>query len=385
MSQKKSATQTKSQQVLSVKKLPAKSSKAQKPFSIDVKRDRKDYKSITAFIKRDYSEVADSEMPVNLKPMLATITSDPFNNKDWQFEIKWDGYRALAYLHKGDVQLSSRNNLSFNDKYPPVVKALKEWPVNAVVDGEIVVLSENGNADFNGLQYWKQFQKGEIVFYAFDILWLEGIDLMGEPLIKRREILKKILPDKGLIRYSDDIEEFGVDFFKAAKENKVEGIIAKRKDSIYMPGQRTHSWYKIKAEKRHEAVICGYTRNTGTDRLFSSLVLGMYQGKELVFIGQIGTGWNALIQKDIMRQMKPLKVNASPFPIVPPTNAETVWIRPKLVCEVKYTELTKEGVMRHPSFQGMREDKKASEVQLQNDIIIPKERNIKHNKWYRHQ
>ena len=357
-----------------VKKIPS------KKIVIEAVTAKKDYKGLVQRIRRNYRD--HSPMPHDLKPMLTTIIPEPFNDRDWTFEIKWDGYRALAYVNEGTIELRSRNNLPFNDKYPSIVEALQKWPVNAVLDGEVVVLNEQGKTDFNGLQYWKQRQQGQLLYYVFDLLWLDGIDLTKEPLVKRKELLKKILPDAGPIRYSDDIEEFGIDLFQAAKTQNLEGIIAKKKDSLYNPGARTQNWYKIKAEKRHEAVICGYTRKKDTDRLFSSLVLGMYQGKELIFIGQVGTGWNAAMQKDLLKQMKPLQKAQSPFSDVPPTNAETVWLQPQLVCEVKYTELTKEGIMRHPSFQGLRDDKKAAEVQLANDIIIPKKRNLKQHKWF---
>ncbi|GAC1427046.1 MAG: non-homologous end-joining DNA ligase [Flavisolibacter sp.] len=366
-------------------KLPAKKARVDNSLTVNVRQDRKDYSFIVSKIKKELNIKGISKMPVHLKPMLATITAEAFNDKDWQFEIKWDGYRAIVYNEKGTVDIRSRNNLSFNANYPPIYQAFEQWPVNAVIDGEIVVLSEKGSADFNSLQYWKQFQNGILVYYAFDLLWLEGLDLTSQPLSKRREILKKILPDKGVIRYSDDIEEYGIDLFEAVKKSGMEGIIAKKRDSVYTAGQRTKLWYKIKAEKRHEAVICGYTRKADSDRLFSSLILGMYEGKNLVFIGQVGTGWGREVQKEIMDQMKPLFINTSAFEQIPSTNDRTFWIKPKLICEVKYTELTKEGVMRHPSFQGMRIDKKADEVQLNNDIVIPKVRNLKRNKWFKHQ
>ena len=326
------------------------------PIRIDAKA-QKQYKSTIELIKRKLSNEPRSAIPKDLKPMLASVTEQPFNSEEWQFEIKWDGYRALAYLNNGKVQLRSRNNLSFDQKYVAVFEALKQWPINAVIDGEIIVLNEDGKADFKSLQDWQLAPTGHLVYYIFDIIWLDGISLVNLPLTERQNILKQITPDSNIIRYSDSIDDYGIDFYNIAKENSLEGIIAKRKDSLYQPGYRTKNWLKIKIEQRHEAVICGYTRNKDTDRLFSSLLLANYANEQLHYIGQVGTGFTEAMQQDIMRKMKPLVTKAAPVDNVPKLGKETVWIKPVLVCEVKYTELTPEGVMRHPSFQGLREDK----------------------------
>ncbi len=310
-------------------------------------------------------DTAKSAMPSNLKPMLAGIIDEAFNKGDWQFEIKWDGYRSLTYLQKGNVQLRSRNNLSFNEKYKPVYEALKAWPINAVIDGEIVVLNEEGHADFEGLQKWYQFEQGTLVYFVFDILWLEGHNLMELTLTERRDILKQLVPSNYIIRYSDSIDEYGIDFFKVAQQNGLEGIIAKQKNATYSPGYRTKSWLKIKAETRHEAVICGYTKNKDTDRLFSSLVLGIAEGEKVKFIGQVGTGFTGASQKNIFEKLKPLFTDDCPFEKIPKTGVPTFWVKPHLVCEVKYTELTSEGLMRHPSFQGLRKDKTIADLNLE--------------------
>ncbi len=345
-----------------LKRIPVKNDKAKNknlaatPIWIDAKK-QKQYKSIVELIKRKISDQPKTVIPRDLKPTLASIIEEPFNGEEWQFEIKWDGYRALSYLNDGKVQLRSRNNLSFDQKYVPVYEALKQWPVNAVIDGEIIILNELGKADFKALQDWQHTKTGELAYYVFDILWLDGISIMNLPLSERQDILKQLIPETGIIRYSDCIDECGVDFYKIAKENGLEGIIAKRKNSTYQPGHRTKSWLKVKVEQRHEAVICGYARNKDTDRLFSSLLLGLYEDEELRYIGQVGTGFNAAMQTHIMKKIKPLITRTVPFDVEPNLGKETVWIRPSLVCEVKYTELTPEGVMRHPSFQGLREDK----------------------------
>ena len=346
------------------KAAPLRKGRVRKTLDIDV-RSSQQFKSTIDLIKRKLRDQPKSSLPHDLKPMLATITEEPFNNSEWQFEIKWDGYRSLAYLDKGSVQLRSRNNLSFNQKYPRITEALKKWPVNAVVDGEIVVLNNEGKSDFKALQEWQYQQSGEMFFYVFDILWLDGISLMNLPLAERKDILKQLTPESGLIRYSESIDEIGIDFYAIAKQNGLEGIIAKEKNSLYQPGLRTKSWLKIKVEHKHEAVICGFTRNKDTDRLFSSLVLGVFKENQLVFMGQVGTGFTEATQAELMKKMKPLITKVCPFQDVPKTTAPTVWIKPSLVCEVKYTELTPDGLMRHPSFQGLREDKTILDINIE--------------------
>jgi bifunctional non-homologous end joining protein LigD len=360
----------KNKAAVSVKKLPTKKAappraRKQTPTEdlvIDIRPDRKDYSSIVELIKRNFKEAPKTKMPENLKPMLATLVDEAFNSDDWQFELKMDGYRALAYVSSGKADLRSRNNNTFNEQFRPITDALGEWRINAVVDGEIVVLDERGVPDFSGIQQWMRKKEGQLVYYVFDILWLDGISLMDEPLYKRREVLKQLAPEGGIIRFSDHIDDSGLDFFELARKNNLEGIIAKRKDSTYTPDSRTRNWLKIKAEQRHEAIIGGFTRNHDSDRDFSSLLLGVYEEDELKFIGQVGTGFNAALLDELMKKMRPLVTKNCPFETEPKLDAPTTWIKPFYVCEVKYTELTKEGLMRHASFQGLREDKAAFEL-----------------------
>ena len=315
-------------------------------------------------------------IPKNLKPMLATLVDKPFDNKDWVYEVKWDGYRTLAYLNKGKVDLRSRNNKSFNEKFYSIYNALQEWSVNAVIDGEIVVLDEKGVSHFGTLQNWRSEADGQLFFYVFDILWLEGYNLMDLPLIERREILKQIVPVEGNIRLSENFNVSGKEFFEAADKLGLEGIIAKEAESTYTPDIRTKSWLKIKTSERHEAIICGYTLNEGSAKQFSALILGVYEGDELKLIGQVGTGFTDKLQKEIKNKLKPLITKKCPFNEVPeinkpsrfrpkPPKAEVNWVRPELVCEVSYTELTADGVMRHPSFEGLRIDKDPEEVKTE--------------------
>lgn len=360
---------------LSLKRIPSKNATPKKKNKntaptgsfIDLRPDKRDYSSIVELVKRNFPDAAKTKMPADLKPMLATLVDAPFNDAGWQFEMKLDGYRSLAYLKSGKVDLRSRNNNNFNAKFQPVFEALKEWNINAIVDGEIVVLNEEGRPDFGGIQNWNRHKKGELVFYVFDLIWLDGLDLTNEPLYKRREALKHLVPDKGIIRFSDHIDEIGTEFYEIAKRNNLEGIIAKQRNAPYLINTRTKTWLKIKIEQRHEAIICGFTKKHDSDRLFSSLVLGIYENDRLKFIGQSGTGWNAEMMNELMKKMKPLITKGCPFDEEPRLSSPTTWLKPFLVCEVKYTEITSEGVMRHASFQGLREDKTAEELNIEKE------------------
>ena len=333
----------------------------------------KEYDEIVSEILGSLSRKKKSAMPEDLRPMLATLIDEPFNEPGWIYEVKWDGYRTLAYMDKGKVELRSRNNNSFVEKFYPVYTALKNWPVKAIVDGEIVVVNEQGLSEFSPLQNWRSEADGELLMYVFDILWLNGIDCMELPLTERRDILRRLIPADGIIKFSENFEATGTEFFEVAKKLKLEGIIAKKADSIYSADTRTKNWLKIKTEQRHEAIITGYTRNEGSNKLFSALILGVYENDELLFIGQAGTGFSDKMQAEILKKLRPLETKKCPFKQEPvinkptrfrpnPPKADVTWLKPKLVCEVRYQELTGDGIMRHPSFQGMREDKLSSEV-----------------------
>lgn len=312
-------------------------------------------------------------LPGDLKPMLATLTTDPFDDPEWMYEVKWDGYRALAYLNKGKVELRSRNNNVFNEKFFPVYKAMKLWPVKAVVDGEVVVINKQGHSRFTDIQNWRSEADGELVFYVFDILWLNGIELINLPLTERRDLLRQIVPPQGIIKMSENFETSCNEFLAVAQKMGLEGIIAKKADSVYVPNTRTKLWLKIKTEQRHEAIIAGYTKNKDSPKKFSALILGVYENSVLKFIGQAGTGFTNKMQTQILKKLKPLATKECPFSVIPAVSKLTrfnrsalkpaiTWVKPELVCAVRYQELTSEAIMRHPSFQGLREDKEAGEV-----------------------
>lgn len=330
-----------------------------------------------------------AKFPTKLTPMLATMVDKPFDKEDWQYEIKWDGYRTVAFCNKDKVELKSRNDKSYNEKFYPVLKAVQQWNIDALVDGEVVVLDEGGNPNFGKLQNWRSEADGELYFYVFDLLWMNGKDLMQLPLSERRILLKEIIPENNIIRLSENYEVSGIEFFETAKKMGLEGIMAKKSDSTYSPGNRSKEWLKIKASKRQEMVIGGYTKNEGSSKLFSSLLLGVYENGKLIYTGKAGTGFKDKQQTEMLKQFKPYIITNPPFTEQPdinkpsrfrhnPPNATAVWLKPELVCEVSFTEMTTDGIMRHPSFIAMRSDKKATDVTKEetmntNEITLQKE------------
>ncbi|MBD1385311.1 DNA ligase D [Mucilaginibacter rigui] len=321
-----------------------------------------------------------SKIPTGIKPMLATLVNEPFDDPDWVYEVKWDGYRALGFINKGEVQLLSRNNKDFNEKYYPLKKLLESWEINAVIDGEILVLNNKGVSNFGALQNWRSEADGELVLYIFDILWYEGKNLMGLPLIERQAIMRKVIPtDDDRVRLSQIFKANGTEFFEAAGKIGLEGIMAKRASSTYVPDNRSKDWLKIKINKRQEVVIGGYTKNEGTAKQFSSLLLGVYEGGKLQYVGKVGTGFSDKLQKEMMAKFDVLRAEKSPFGYEPdvnkpsrfrpnPPKAKATWLKPELVCEVSFAEVTSDGVFRHPSFEGMRDDKKAKDVVRETEV-----------------
>ena len=329
--------------------------------------------------KNELIEGKRSGFPKSFSPMLATLVDKPFDEPGWAYEIKWDGYRAVAMINKGKVELVSRNNKSFNEKFYPVVDALRQWDVNAIVDGEVVVLKENGISNFGALQNWRSEADGELYYYLFDIMWLNGYSLTELPLLRRKEILKDVLPEAANIRLSETFEATASEFLDSAAKLGMEGIIAKKEDSVYVEGQRTREWLKIKANKRHEVVIGGFTQNEGSGKTFSSLLVGAYDNGRLDYLGKVGTGFNDKTQKEIMAKLNKLATGKVPFTEKPdvnkpsrfrpnPPKAKVTWVKPQLVCEVSYAEITSDGVMRHPSFEGLRIDKKAKDVKKEKEV-----------------
>ncbi|MBC7389376.1 MAG: DNA ligase D [Opitutaceae bacterium] len=336
------------------------------------------------------SNTATESMPSDIKPMLATLVNSPLDEPGWIYEVKWDGFRALAYVNGKSFELRSRNNKSFNKKFYPVYNALRSFTDDVILDGEIIVVNKNGHPDFAALQSWRSEADGQLVYYVFDVLWYKGQDLMGIALKDRREVLNKIIPGTGLIRQSENFKVKGSEFFAMAEKMGLEGIIAKKEDSLYKPDLRSKEWVKIKTVKQQEAIIAGYTRNESSSRKISALLLGVYQGTQLQFIGPVGSGFTNSMQEEIIEKLKPFITSVCPFKEVPeynkpsrfrpnPPKAEVVWFEPKIVAEINYKTVASDGTFRHPTFKGLREDKSAKEVQFEVPIskeIIREEKSI---------
>lgn len=297
-----------------------------------------------------------------VKPMLAQISDKPFDDADWVFEVKWDGYRAVAETGKERTRLYSRNGLSFLRLYPRVAEELKKIKEEAILDGEIVVLNEHNKPDFQKLQQYDQHPSLPILYYVFDCISYRGKSIAELPLLERKEIARKLLPKSAVIKYSDHVSGNGSDFFSQVVSMDLEGMIAKRSDSHYLPGKRTRDWLKIKNHNTQEAVIAGYTAPRGSRQYFGALILGIFSGKKLKYIGHTGTGFNNEVLKKVYDRLSPLQRDTSPFDGRVSVNAPVTWVDPKIVCEVKFTEMTEEGILRHPVFLGLRIDKAAEET-----------------------
>lgn len=315
--------------------------------------------------------VSARKIPHYIQPMLATSVDKPFNSAEWLFELKLDGFRAIAEIESADVKLYSRNGLSLAERYRVITNALRKIKTDAILDGEIVLLNEKNKPDFQKLQNYPENRQYPLIYYAFDILSLQHKDLKQLPLVERKKILKKLLRKPGIIRYCDHIEEYGIDLFRMVKADDLEGIIAKKKNSPYSTGTRTREWLKIKHHKTQEAVIVGYTAPKGSRLHFGALLLAQYKNGKLQYIGHAGTGFTDRLLKELMRQMRPLKTTHSPFDFNIKTRSPVTWIKPELVCEIAYSEVTRDGIMRHPVYKGLRYDKKSRAVKMENEQSLP--------------
>jgi bifunctional non-homologous end joining protein LigD len=316
----------------------------------------------------DLQDAPVKPMPHAIQPMLATPLKEPFDHPDWIFEVKWDGYRAVAEIRDDAVSLYSRNGISFDKKFFPVTETLRKFGFDAVLDGEIIVADEQGRPDFQKLQHYQDSGSGYLLYYVFDLLYFRGRDLKDLPLLRRKEILKKILPSAPKIRFSDHVWKEGVLFYNVAKEKGLEGIIAKHSQSVYEVGRRSRQWLKVKTHLTQEAVIAGFTEPGGGRKYLGALVLGVYEGDELTYIGHVGGGFTANNLRDIRQKLEPLIRKECPFTVKPETNAPATWVKPELVCEVALSGWTEEAVMRHPVFLRLREDKAAREVVLEKPL-----------------
>ena len=319
---------------------------AQKDIAVKIEKKITDTQEETESDLKTILKKADKQtFYTKLKPMLATLVTNPVDDEHWLYEIKWDGYRAVAFKNKAKLELKSRNENSYNEKFYPIYKALKEMELNAVLDGEIIVVNAKGTADFSALQNWKSEADGDLMYYVFDILWFEGYDLKNLPLTARKQILEKVIVDHPLIRVSKHFNTSGTEFLAAAVKMELEGVIAKHKDSTYETNHRSGNWLKIKANKRQEVVIGGFTKNDDTSKPFSSLLVGVYNKEKFIYTGKIGTGFTVKQQKELLLKFEKLIVDKPAFSTEPdvnkpsrfrpnPPKAKATWLKPELICEV---------------------------------------------------
>jgi len=311
-------------------------------------------------------------MPAAINPMLATLVDEPFSDRDWIFETKWDGFRSICFIKNGQARLVSRNQLEMTQQYPELANIAKQVEAReAILDGEIVALDEHGRPRFQLLQPRVGRKsgiealrgKGKIVYYVFDLLYCDGYDLMSCPLVDRKAELERMLRPASFVKLSEHIEADGKRFFKEIEKFHLEGMIAKRAASPYIQ-RRSSDWLKIKTVRRSEVVIGGYTQPRASRSHFGALVVGLYHDGKLRYVAHTGGGFNQRTLAQVYKLMQPLKTDTSPFVVTPKTNEPVQWIKPKLVGEVKFSEWTADKHMRQPIFLGLREDKKPSDCKF---------------------
>jgi bifunctional non-homologous end joining protein LigD len=328
-----------------------------------------------AMLQQSPQELAGAQkakLPAALRPMLATLVDKPFSHKDWLFEIKWDGIRALAWIEDGHLKLRSRMGKDITRQYPE----LHQLPgrihaKTAILDGEIVTLDENGRSSFQGLQSRmnvhspsKAMQSSApVTYYIFDILYCDGYDLRDVPLIERKRLLQSVLESGDRFAYADHQLAKGRELFDLAREQKLEGIIGKRVGSLYTE-TRSPEWVKFKVTKEVDAVIGGYTAPRGSREHFGALLLGLYDGKTLHFIGGVGTGFDRAKQKTIHEKLVKLASDKCPFEEVPKTQEKACWVEPALVARAKYASWTKDRRLRAPVFLTLLEDHQPANCQF---------------------
>ena len=323
-------------------------------------------------------------MPTAIQPMLATAVSKPFDDPNWLFEIKWDGYRAVAFIEDGGLRLVSRNQNDLTAQYPE----LRDLPrfakaQRAIIDGEIVALDEQGRPSFSLMQQRTGFRPGKsrlpgrqgvpVIYYAFDLIYVDGYDLRGAKLEARKRLLQTVVENSPVIRFSDHYPEKGLALFEAAKQRGLEGIVAKKRNSLYEE-KRSREWLKIKITQRQECVIGGFTDPEGSRQYFGSLVLGLYDKQDrLIHVGQAGTGFDEKSLKEIFERLQSLQTKTNPFYGDIGGLRKLHFVRPELVAEIKFSEWTHETAeggmkLRAPVFMGLRVDKAAEECRLEEAV-----------------
>ena len=296
------------------------------------------------------------------RPMLATLADKPFDSTEWVYETKWDGFRLIAEVKRGSVRLFSRNGIEVTARYPAIAQALRPIVEPCVIDGELVALDTKGRSHFQLLQNAMRDEKTRLQYCVFDLLFLGTEDVRHKPLLERKRLLKQMLPRTKLLRYSEHIQEKGIALFEQAKQAGLEGVMAKLASGLYSSGKRTREWLKFKAMNEQEVVIVGYTAPRRSRKYFGALVLAVRESSQWQYVGHAGTGFDEETLQMLYNKMQPLKTKTKPFTVKVKDEAQTTWLRPQLVAEVKFTEWTDRGEMRHPVYLGLRGDKKATDV-----------------------
>lgn len=310
--------------------------------------------------------------PTFIAPMAALVVDSLPVGTEWAYELKLDGYRALILKDGSDVQIRSRNDKDLTSTYPRIAAAGERLAVeNATVDGEIVALDENGRPSFQALQHRGREGKGRIVFYAFDLLHLNGEDLRSLTLRERRKRLRAVIGDSGLL-LSEDLPGTPAEIAAAVRGLGLEGVIAKKRTSVYESGERSGEWVKLKLDRQQEFVVGGY--RPGPDGV-DALLVGVYDGRVLRFSGKVRAGFVRHTRRQIAQKLEPLIQPKCPFPdlpdkkksrwgsgVLPDEMKEMRWVKPRLVVQIRFVEWTAEGRLRHAVFLGLRQDKPAEEV-----------------------
>lgn len=319
------------------------------------KKSTKPVQNIKSFKNYTPALTGEKKLSKFITPMLASIEPKPFSSPEWAFEIKWDGYRAVADLRNG-VQLYSRNGLSYVEKFKKVANALKFQEHEMVIDGELVAYDEKGKPNFQWLQRIGENPNLTVLFQVFDLLWLNGHSTENLSFLQRKELLKEALKENEVVKYHDHVLEKGEAFFRLIESMELEGMMAKKIDSTYHEGSRSGDWLKVKSQQTEEVLICGFTAPKGGRKKFGSLILGRYNGDDIIFCGHTGTGFSDKTLVELYDKMEPLITPKPVFKVTPKTNDKATWIKPDLIAEIKFTELTGDHIFRHPVFLRLRED-----------------------------
>jgi bifunctional non-homologous end joining protein LigD len=315
-------------------------------------------------------------MPASVSPMLATLIDKPFSDPGWLFEIKWDGARTLAWVEDGEVRLRSRAGNEVTHQYPELASLPQHLNVKqALLDGEIVVLDENGRSEFERMQQRMNVQRPSpdllvrypVTYFLFDLLYCDGFDLREVPVLARKNFLRRILDPRREFRFSDHQLEKGKELFELARQQDLEGIVGKRVDSFYS-STRSPSWVKLKATKTLDAVVGGWTAPRGSRTHFGSLLMGLYHGKGLRFVGHAGTGMDEKTRDLLMTKLRELEIDKCPFDKIPETNEQAFWAKPELVAHVRYIGWTQEPRLRAPVFLALRNDVRPEECRWENEV-----------------